>query len=170
MFKSKEFLVFLINVLFLTCGYISQSIIVDDIIANRIIVSEPPSSFILSTDADDPEIDGEFHLIWTDSKGADNYSIYSYNNTITELNDNLTIINYQNATSPHYFYSGDYPITIYFIVVAYNESGYTLSNCISIDITIELWFITDPFFLLMMFIGVAGVGIIYFIIRRIRNP
>lgn len=170
MLKSKEFLVFLINVLFLTCGYISQSIIVNDIFANRIKVSEPPSSFILSTDADNPDFDGEFHLIWTDSKGADNYSIYSYNNTITELNDNLTIINYQNATSPHYFYSEDYSITIYFIVVAYNKSGYTLSNCISIDIETRLFFIMDPFFLLMMFISVVGVGIIYITIRRIRKP
>ena len=146
MLKSKEFLVFLINVLFLTCGYISQSIIVNDIFTNRIKVSELPSSFILSTDADNPDDDGAFHLIWTDSKGADNYSIYSYNNTITELNDTLTIINYQNATSPHYFYSRDYKIAIYFIVVAYNESGYTLSNCISIDIELRAYFIMDPFF------------------------
>ena len=94
----------------------------------------PPGSFTLSTDADAPDPDGSFMLIWTDSAGADNYSVYVHDSYISEINGSLTLLADQIASSP-------YPITensgiYYYVVIAYNETGYTLSNCICIEIQI----------------------------------
>ncbi|MFX1573950.1 MAG: M1 family metallopeptidase [Promethearchaeota archaeon] len=92
-----------------------------------------PGSFTLSSDADDPDTDGAFNLIWTDSDGADNYSIYLHNSKITEINETLTTVVSQTAVSPFSITglsSGDY----YYIIVAYNETGQTMSNCIHITV------------------------------------
>jgi len=95
----------------------------------------PPSSFILSSDAETPDTDGSFHLIWTDSIHADNYSIYVYDNYITEINISLTLLADQIAVSP-YSISGLTNGTNYYVVVAYNKFSETISN--SIKITVEL--------------------------------
>ncbi len=92
-----------------------------------------PGSFILDSTADDPNTDGAFDLIWTDSLGADNYSIYTDNEYINNIHLGLTLLADQNAISPFPISGlseGDY----YYVVVAHNESGYTLSNCISITV------------------------------------
>lgn len=93
----------------------------------------PPQYFILTSDADTPDIDGAFNLDWSDSWYADNYSIYTYDKYITEINYSLTLLADQTAISP-------YPIngltngTYYYIVVSFNEFGNASSNCISIDV------------------------------------
>ncbi|MHA1292769.1 MAG: hypothetical protein ACTSQJ_08905 [Promethearchaeota archaeon] len=101
----------------------------------KIRVRIPPKSPILSSTASDPDIDGDFQLIWTISIYTDNYSLYMYNRRITVINGSLTILNYQNAISPRSisnYKSGDY----YFIVVAYNKTGNSTSNCIKIRVRI----------------------------------
>ncbi|MFX1569419.1 MAG: TIR domain-containing protein [Promethearchaeota archaeon] len=102
----------------------------------NVTVDRPgPGSFTLDTDADAPDKDGTFNLNWTASKNADNYSIYRYNRFITEINGSLTIEANQTATSP-------FPITglstgnYYFVVVAYNETGETLSNNVNVTVGI----------------------------------
>jgi branched-chain amino acid transport system substrate-binding protein len=94
----------------------------------NVTVDRPgPDNFMLTSDADALDTDGAFNLNWTVSKNADNYSIYRYNRFITEINGSLNIEANQTAISP-------FPITglssgnYYFVVVAYNETGETLSN------------------------------------------
>lgn len=90
-------------------------------------------NFTLSTNAGSPDTDGTFNLIWTPSAGAESYSIYRYHQYITYINSSLIILAYQNATSP-------YPISVlengiyYYIIVAHNEVGSILSNCLSITV------------------------------------
>lgn len=94
---------------------------------NVTVLGTKPGNFILSSDADTPDMDGAFNLNWTVSEGADNYSIYSFGSSITTINTSLiTIADQIVATS--------FPITgllcgnYYFVVVAYNKTGQTLSN------------------------------------------
>ncbi|MFX1305017.1 MAG: ABC transporter substrate-binding protein, partial [Promethearchaeota archaeon] len=92
-----------------------------------------PGNFTLSSDADDPDTNGAFNLIWTDSDGADNYSVYTHNQFITKINGSLTNLSYQTAISPFPIsglLNGDY----YYVVVAYNQTGQTMSNCIKITV------------------------------------
>lgn len=91
------------------------------------------STFTLTTDADIPDLDGSFNLIWTDSLYADNYSVYFSNSYITEINSSVTLLADQNATSP-YLISGLTNGTYYFIIVAFNEFGNTSSNCIPVEV------------------------------------
>ncbi|MFX1420427.1 MAG: ABC transporter substrate-binding protein, partial [Promethearchaeota archaeon] len=96
----------------------------------------PPGSFILTSDAGTPDTDGNCNLTWTASSYAVNYSVYSYNHIITEINGSLDNLAYQTALSP-------YPITgltegdHYFIVVAHNNAGDTLSNSYKIIVEFE---------------------------------
>ncbi len=107
--------------------------------SNNINVSvqiPPPGDFVLTTDADDPDTDGVFNLSWTDSSGADNYSIYKYTSYIAEINNSLTEIAYQTAMSPFLInesLDGEYN----YIVVADNEKGKTLSNNVVVSIEIS---------------------------------
>jgi hypothetical protein len=97
-------------------------------------ISILPGDFTLSTNAGIPDIDGEFDLSWTSSTGADNYSVYQHSSIITEINDDLTNIAYQTAISP-FSITGLSDGTYYFILVAYNEHGTTLSNCIEVIVS-----------------------------------
>ncbi|MFX1554748.1 MAG: hypothetical protein ACFFBV_12535, partial [Promethearchaeota archaeon] len=93
----------------------------------------PPGDFDLSSDAGDPDKNGIFYLSWTDSDGADNYSVYTHNQFITEINGSLTNLAYQTAVSPFPISglsNGDY----YYVVVAYNQTGQTMSNCIQVTV------------------------------------
>ena len=94
----------------------------------------PPGSFTLTTDADTPDTDGSFSLIWTNSAGADNYSVYLFDRYITQINNSLTILANQTAVSP-YFITLNSGIH-YFLVIVYNKTGFTLSNCVSVNIQI----------------------------------
>lgn len=135
-------------------------------------INDPPDSFILSSDTQYPGTDGRFNLNWTDSNGADNYSIYSYSKNIIQLNGSLMLINYQNATSPYklFLYPTAYePVTVYYVVVAHNESGYTLSNCVSVISATVMFFILEPWLLFIVLGGLGGFAIIYTIYKRITD-
>jgi len=102
------------------------------------IYSVAPGPFILSSDAEDPDPDGNFTLNWTESSGADNYTVYRHSSYITTINGSLTVlasgITETNLTINNLFFD-----THYFIVEALNASGDTLSNCIEITV-----FFIDP--------------------------
>ncbi|KKN11088.1 hypothetical protein LCGC14_1030040 [marine sediment metagenome] len=93
----------------------------------------PPNSFTLMTDADIPDLDGSINLFWSDPLNADNYSVYFYNDYITEINNSLTLLADQNATSS-FLISGLINGTYYYKIVAFNEYGNTSSNCISVEV------------------------------------
>ena len=102
-----------------------------------VTVSIPPSEdFVLSSNAGAPDTDGNFTLTWTSSSRANNYSVYLYSSYITEINGSLTIlINETGAlTLPLTGYTNG---TYYFIVVAHNDYGDTISNCIYITVAIS---------------------------------
>ncbi len=93
----------------------------------------PPNSFQMTTDANNPDIDGIFYLNWTSSLGADTYSLYvndkyitEINDTITRLDTGLTNLSYQipNAKNGKYYYK----------LLAINSYGNISSNCIYIQV------------------------------------
>jgi len=95
-----------------------------------------PTPLTLSSTADTPDTDGIFILFWTESIGADNYSIYMYNSPITELNSSvLAQLVAEGITNLFHNISCDTG-TYYFIVVAYNQTGYTPSNDLMIEVDI----------------------------------
>ena len=99
------------------------------------ISQDPPQSLILSSDAEFPDGDGFFNLSWTYPDGADNFSLYMQNQQITVIDSNLTLLQDQTATSP-------FPVTglsngeYYFVIVAHNKYGDTLSNNVHITVNI----------------------------------
>ena len=92
-------------------------------------VQVPPKSFELTTDTSEIDKDGNFYLIWNESKGADNYTVFIHNEEITEINETLiSLIN--NTIELSFLVSGLKSDKYYFIVVAYNQYGQLVSNCI----------------------------------------
>ena len=97
------------------------------------MLSVKPGAFTLSSDAEDPDPDGNFNLNWTASLYANNYSVYLHSSYITGINGSLTIlaIDATNLSLILSDYSnGDY----YFIVEAKNDVGSTLSNCLKVTV------------------------------------
>jgi hypothetical protein len=100
----------------------------------HVVVRLPPGSFLLSIPDDvGTDIDGIFHLAWTVAFGANNYSVYQYSSFITEINESLILL-VDKITDLNLALSGYTDGKYYFIVVAYNDYGDTLSNCVWIDV------------------------------------
>ena len=128
-----------------------------------------PDPFTLSCDADTPDTDGNFTLTWTSSALADNYSIYYHYNYITEINGSLILLE-EEITELSLNLNNYTDGTYNFIVVAHNENGDTLSNCISVKVG------SDPtstpnniplgnYYLIMMLIGT--IGLVVYIKRKL---
>jgi len=97
----------------------------------------PPNSFELTTNADIPsDSDGIFELMWAVADGALTYNVYEYSRHITVINDSLTTL-IENTTDLHLNLAEYTDGTYYFIVVAYNNYGETISNCIKVNIEIS---------------------------------
>jgi len=86
-----------------------------------------PGSFTLTTDADNPDIDGSFILNWTESQFTDSYSIYR--------NDSLLIEDLPNSQTQYSISEMDSG-TYEFYIKALNEFGNTTSNIITVNIKI----------------------------------
>ena len=93
-------------------------------------------SFILTTDADYPDTDGSFNLIWTGPSGAENYSIFTSDSEIKEDNFYYTILAYQNATSP-YSITALSNGTYYYMVVAHLGFDVEISTCIGVTVSLS---------------------------------
>ena len=121
---------------YLTGGMDSYSFEFVDTNASLTTVSgESPGTFTLSSTADNPDTDGNFDLTWTPSSGANDYSVYRSSGFITEINGSLTIL--ADNVIVLSMALNNYPDgTYYFIIVAHNVFGDTLSNCISVTISI----------------------------------
>jgi hypothetical protein len=131
---------------------------------------DTPGHFTLTSTADDPDDDGDFDLTWTASSGALTYAIYQYDSYITEINGSLTLIaaGVTDLTNSLSSYTNG---TYYFIVVANNSYGETLSNCIQIVVEIPPSEAAEPeipgynlLFLSLMLIIVSGL-----VIRKVRK-
>jgi hypothetical protein len=130
-----------------------------------------PKPFILSSDADSPDTDGQFELNWTISIGAVNYSIYMYSSLITDINSSVTLVA-SGLTDLSYSISNESG-TYYFMVRSYNETGFTDSNQIMITVAIPLEgafdlmsFLTNP--LTIINFGLF-IGLLTGIILKIRK-
>lgn len=95
----------------------------------------PPGVFNLTSTADVPDIDGIFTLTWGAADGAVSYSVYRYSSYITVINSSLTTLA-TSITSLSHSLSGYNNGTYYFIVVAHNAQGDTLSNCHTVVVAI----------------------------------
>lgn len=86
---------------------------------------QPPGNFTMNSTAESPDLDGKFNLTWTESIGADNYSVYMSDSPIEYISKKFDLLDYQTATTPFSMSlkKGEY----YFRVVAYNETGETMS-------------------------------------------
>ncbi|MFX0166382.1 MAG: hypothetical protein ACFE9V_13740, partial [Candidatus Hodarchaeota archaeon] len=131
-----------------------------------------PKPFILSSDADSPDTDGQFVLNWTISVGADNYTIYMYNSLITDINSSVIMIT-EGITYLNYSITVESGI-YYFLIVSFNNTGHTHSN--NLIITVEILadkpfdlaeFLTEPF-TLYYFGGLVVAISLSIIIRRKR--
>ncbi len=94
-----------------------------------------PGNFSLTSDAANPDLDGNFTLSWSHAEDVTNYSIYQHNSYISEINASLTLVIegiFQNNYNLTKYLNGTY----YFILLATNFVGSTLSNCISLNISI----------------------------------
>jgi len=98
-------------------------------------IPNPPGNFILSSNAGSPDDDGIFTLSWGASNGAVSYSIYEYFSYITVINGSLTSLA-TDITSLSHSLTGYTNGTYYFIVVAHNADGDTLSNCHAVAVEI----------------------------------
>jgi len=97
--------------------------------------SKYPGPFTLGSDAGTPDGDGLVTLSWNESSGADNYTVYSYSGYITEINSSVTKIQ-EDLTNRSLLISSLVNGTYYYIVVANNKFGSTLSNCIKVVVAI----------------------------------
>ncbi len=101
-----------------------------------------PRSFILDTNTTLPDTDGIFWLNWSESVGAQNYSIYWSDNPNVNDADTLYIEGLNNNSV---FIKGFEPGTFYFRAVSYNETGSSWSN--ELTITIQVGFPPGTFIL-----------------------
>jgi hypothetical protein len=115
-----------------------------------------PRPFVLSSDAGDPDQDGNFNLIWTEATGAENYSLYQHSSYITEINQSVTQLADQDGTSPFSvsgLTSGDY----YFLAISYNATGNTRSNILYVLVQIPGQLPIIPGFNTVLFLMVISV-------------
>ncbi len=96
-------------------------------------VKIPPGLFSLDSNAGNPDLDGDFNLTWTLSSGVNNYSIYQHDSFFFKIKGNGTLVD-EGIEDLEYkilgLTSGDY----YYIVIAFNETGNTSSNCLYVKV------------------------------------
>lgn len=100
----------------------------------EILVKYSPADFKLYTIL--PEINnvGNINLSWEESPGAVNYSLYFSDNFIDSIHNKGSLIikglKELNYSIPYIFPDG----TFYFVILAYNDAGITISNCENVSV------------------------------------
>ena len=127
---------------------------------------EPTSFTLSSSDAGDPDLDGQFTLTWTVSNYADNYSVYMSTSQITDINDPSVNLLY-NGTEQTFEITeanGLMDDIYYFKVISKNQFGSNETNTFSITVGNPGGSGTDPFpwWLQAIFTGLisATVGLV----------
>ncbi len=132
----------------------------------------PPGSFTLSSNAGTPDNDGNFTLVWEGSNQANNYSVYEYSSFITEINGSLTLLEGDLNILTHSL-SSYADGTYYFIIVAHNDYGDTLSNCIEIIVQIPppngSTNPVIPGYNVLYFIVALSLGIYFILKKRLKR-
>ncbi|MFX0134995.1 MAG: hypothetical protein ACFFDN_15245 [Candidatus Hodarchaeota archaeon] len=97
-------------------------------------VKRCPKEFTLTTNAENPDVDKNFNLTWEISIGADNYSVYQSSSYINKIDGDCVELA-SEIEEREYEILGMPGGTYYYIVEAYNGTGATLSNCISVNVS-----------------------------------
>jgi len=110
-----------------------EQLIYDKFMTNETI-EYPPGDFTALTDADSPDLDGSFYLNWSYSVGADNYSVFRSNIPISTPEGGILISSglTTNSSLITNLECGMY----YFAIVAFNETGMTISNNIMVNVNL----------------------------------
>ena len=127
-----------------------------------------PGDFTLSTNAGTPDKDGKFNLTWTAADKALNYSVYEYSSYITIINSSLTSL-VNGTINLSLLLSGYSDGTYYFITMAHNARGNTLSNCIKVIVKTKMIQGYNSYILLILFTIVTIFIIRKKIIRKKRK-
>ncbi|MHA1334127.1 MAG: SBBP repeat-containing protein [Promethearchaeota archaeon] len=99
-----------------------------------VLVQIPPGSFNMGGTATNPDTDGKYNITWNPSVGADNYSVYEYNQYISEINNSVILIQ-EGIHSTHISITKKDDGVFYYRVVAVNKTGSTLSiNCYKVNV------------------------------------
>ncbi len=93
----------------------------------------PVGAFSLTSNAGNPDKNGMFTLSWNESLWAENYSVYTHDNYITEINGTVTTLS-EGLTNNSYTISGKTDGDYYYAVVAVNEDYNSTSNCVKITV------------------------------------
>lgn len=92
----------------------------------------------LYSDAGTPDRDGRFTLRWNNTLGYDNYSLYYSDYPIIEVNQTIPLVK-EGLTNDSYIVSNvPDDTTIYYIIVAFDESGNVSSNYVMVQISFGL--------------------------------
>lgn len=123
---------------------------------------ESPGGFYLWSNADNPDTDGTFNLAWSMSPRVNNYSLY-YSNVSANIDIDSDTPWIQAVLINEVEISLN-DGTHYFLVVAYNNYGYAISNYVSINVQIESNVTTQPgipgFSLGVLFVIIGGIAFI----------
>jgi len=125
-------------------------------------IPTPPGEFTLSSNAGDPDTNGNFDLEWTNSSGTLSYSIYRYSSYIKEINGSLTLL-VDDITDLGFALTNYENGVYYFIAVASNDDGETLSNCIRVAVLKSI-----PGYNLLFIVAILGATI-YLMVKKKLN-
>ena len=87
----------------------------------------------ISSNAGIPDNNGMFHLNWNASLWADNYSLYSHDSVIYEINGNGTLIS-EDLTNFSHAISGLGDGTYYYAILTRNKAYNSTSNCVAVTV------------------------------------
>ena len=128
----------------------------------------PPGVFMLSSDTNNPDLDGVFNLTWTSSEYANHYLIYLSNSFITQINSSVLLLGVQTNNSP-YLISGLPDGTYYYVVVAFNEFRNFSSNCIQVIVSRNVDEALIPGYNLFILISIIPIFSVIIIQKQLRN-
>ena len=97
----------------------------------KAIVQYPPDDFLLNNHTQIPDTDGIVNLTWSTSEGADNYSVYVHDDIIYDFKTQGTLVT-SNITDAYFLIGNLTNGNYYYVIVAFNEVGDTMSNCIQV--------------------------------------
>ena len=151
--------------------------------SNEVVISvrRSPSSFSLTTDANKPDTDGIFELIWTKSSYASYYVIYNSTTFISKINNSISVLlNFTPSLDlPTYRYnlSGLNNGTYYYKITAFNQYGNFSTECILVNVTIPHKRLEPedteqykfPFEIILYVMFFALLGILIFVYKKYKE-
>ncbi len=147
-----------------------------------ISIKRIPSSFSLSTDANSPDIDGTFELLWTKSRNSVYYIIYNSTTFIAEINStSFIMLNFTPSLDlPIFRYnlSGLNNGTYFYKIFAFNHYGNHSTDCIEVEVVIPPILLIQhkpeagyvfPYGILVYIGSFAFLGILIIVYKKLKK-